>query len=209
MRTDPIRDAAKIQEIKTNLREDGRLRDWVVFSCGISWALRVGDLLSLTVGDVMNGVGLRESFVIRQQKTGQTVRVDITNSCRDTLAFYLTERPSLGGHPMANDHSAPLFPSRKRNADGSSRPVTRQQLARIIRDACHEVGLTDGNWSTHTLRKTWGYHCYKLTKDIGGVQHKLGHQSPAATLRYLGLNEDHVRDLSEQVDAVLNGEGVA
>ena len=203
MRTDPIRDPAKIQEIKANLRDDRRLRDLVLISCGISFALRVSDLLALTVGDVMNGQGLRESFVVRQRKTGQAVRVDITNSCRETLLLYLGERPARGGHPAADNPDAPLFPSRRHNADGSLRPITRQQLARIIRDACHEVGLTDGNYSTHSLRKSWGYHCYKLTKDIGGVQHKLGHQNPAVTLKYLGLTEDHVRDLSERVDSAL------
>ena len=205
MQTDPIRDANKLQEIKANLRDDGRLRDLVVFSCGISWALRVSDLLALNVGHVMNGVGLRESFAVRQKKTGAPVRVDITNSCRETLLLYLGERPSRGGHPAADDPTAPLFPSKKHNPDGSLRPITRQQLARIIRGACHEVDLLDGRWSTHTLRKTWGYHAYKLTKDIGGVQHKLGHQSPAATLKYLGLTDDHVRDLSERVDSALNG----
>ena len=203
MRTDPIRDPAKIQEIKADLRADRRLRDLVLFGCGISWALRVSDLLALRVGDVMNGQGLRENFVVRQKKTGQAVRVDITNSCRETLLLYLGERPARGGHPAADDPDAPLFPSRKVNPDGSLRSITRQQLARIIRDACHDVDLMDGNWSTHTLRKTWGYHAYKLDNDIGGVQHKLGHQNPAVTLKYLGLTEDHVRDLSERVDSAL------
>ncbi len=101
MPTEPIRDLEKLREIQSDLREQRRLRDLVVFTCGISWALRASDLLSLTVGHVDNGEGLREYFSLQQKKTGRAVRVDITSGCRETLSYYLHERPNLGGHLAA------------------------------------------------------------------------------------------------------------
>ena len=166
----------------------------------MNWALRVSDLLRLRVGDVQNGVGLREFFSLRQKKTQKAVRVDITNSCRKALILYLGERPQLGGHPAGRDLEAPLFPSREHHEEGQLKPLTRQQVHRIVRDACAAVGLTDGTWSTHTLRKTWGYHAYREGAPLAVVQRKLGHRHPAVTLDYLGLTDDDVTRWSEKVD---------
>ena len=92
MPADPIRNLEKLEEIKANLRytdERGRrrhLRDYALFCCGINWALRVSDLRRLTVDDVFNGQGLREWFRVRQTKTRRSLRVPITNNCRDALS---------------------------------------------------------------------------------------------------------------------------
>ena len=62
----------------------------------------------------------------------------------------------------------------------------------IINKACRNVGITDkiGN---HTLRKSWGYHFYKKTKDIALIQDLLNHSSQRVTMRYIGINDD-IRD---------------
>ncbi|MCH7823385.1 MAG: tyrosine-type recombinase/integrase [Acidobacteria bacterium] len=205
MPADPIRDREKIAEIKANLGEMGpngrrkRLRDYALFCCGINWALRVSDLSKLTIGDVMNGHGLREFFQVRQTKTRKTVRVPITNNCRDALILYLNERPSLGGHPATDDAEAPLFPSRKHTHDGLLRPMTRQQVGRIVKEACDEVGL-EGSFSTHTLRKTWGYQAFQKGIRLTDIQRKLGHRHQAVTHDYIGLTDDDIQRVSEEVD---------
>ena len=196
---EPIRDRAHVEEIKRQLRDQGRLRDYAIFACGMNWALRVSDLLRLRVGDVQNGIGLRDFFTMQQKKTRKAVRVDITNSCREALILYLGERPQRGGHPAGGEPSAPLFPSRERQF-GQLASLTRQQVHRIVRDACAAAGLTDGTWSTHTLRKTWGYHAYREGAPLAVVQRKLGHRHPSVTLDYLGLTDDDVTRWSEKID---------
>lgn len=122
----------------------------------------------------MNGDGPREGFTVRQKKTRRAVVVPITNHSREALLLYLGERPARGGHPAPHDMDVPLFPSRKRGPDGELIPITRQQADRIIKKACRAVGLRDGTWATHTLRKTWGYHAYRAGTPLAVIQRKLG-----------------------------------
>ncbi|MFP3813497.1 tyrosine-type recombinase/integrase, partial [Bacillus sp. SIMBA_005] len=43
---------------------------------------------------------------------------------------------------------------------------------------------------THTLRKTFGYHFYKQTKDVAMLQEIFNHSDQRTTLRYIGINQD-------------------
>ena len=40
------------------------------------------------------------------------------------------------------------------------------------------------------MRKTFGYHYYKKTKDIALLQNIFNHSSSAITLRYIGITDD-------------------
>ncbi|CAF1747999.1 Tyrosine recombinase XerD [Bacillus subtilis] len=43
---------------------------------------------------------------------------------------------------------------------------------------------------THTLRKTFGYHFYKQTKDVAMLQEIFNHSDQRTTLRYIRINQD-------------------
>ena len=47
---------------------------------------------------------------------------------------------------------------------------------------------------THTLRKTFGYHYYKKTKDVATLMEIFGHSSEKITKRYIGINEDEISE---------------
>ncbi len=96
---------------------------------------------------------------------------------RKALQEYLATRPDAQGRD-------PLFPSRK-----GGRPLQRQAAWRILANAARAVGLTEPV-GTHTLRKTFGYHAYKVGTDLAIIQQMLNHASPAVTLRYLGISRD-------------------
>ena len=112
---------------------------------------------------------------------------------------YLAEHPSNGGHPAANDPDAPLFPSRK-HPSGKLTPVSRYQVHKIIKGACEAVGLENGNWSTHSLRKSLGYHWYKDWVSLELIQKKLGHRDRAVTLDYIGITDDNVSETSNKIN---------
>ena len=40
------------------------------------------------------------------------------------------------------------------------------------------------------MRKTFGYHYYKKTKDVAMLMDLFNHSSPAITLRYIGIRQD-------------------
>ena len=57
-----------------------------------------------------------------------------------------------------------LFKSR----EGINKPISRSMAYKILRAAAEYVGLDD--IGTHTLRKIFGYHFYKQTKDVAMLQ---------------------------------------
>jgi integrase len=49
---EPLRDWSKIQEIKSLLLNDENYRDWLLFTLGLNFALRISDLLKLKINDL-------------------------------------------------------------------------------------------------------------------------------------------------------------
>ena len=58
----------------------------------------------------------------------------------------------------------------------------------------------DGVHLSHTMRKTWGHFAFHSCVPLEVIMHKLGHQSPSATLRYLGIRDDDVKAATETLN---------
>jgi integrase len=175
MEVEPIRDLEKIAEMRAALRDkDGR--NELLFVMGINTALRIGDLLSLTVGDVLDKAGgISMTLNLREQKTGKAKRIPLNSVVRDALADYLPR--------CSRDRSNPLFLSQK------SGPLSRSQAWRIIKRAAESIGLE--NIGTHSLRKTFGYQAYKKSGgDLGLVQKLMNHSASGVTLSYIGIDRE-------------------
>ncbi len=80
-----------------------------------------------------------------------------------------------------------------RSQKGYNSPITRQQAYTIIAKAAKAIGL-HGNYGTHSLRKTMGYHYYQQTHDIVTLQAIFNHSFPAVTLVYIGVTQDIIND---------------
>ena len=177
----PIRDKAKIEAVKKLLRGQS-LRDYCLFVLGINSGLRVGDLLALRVGDVLDERGkLAERISVREQKTGKRKDFPLGPSAQKALREY------LDAHALRPD--APLFPSRKGGA-----PLDRRTAWRIMSEAAKAVGITE-SIGTHTLRKTFGYHAYQMGMDVTRIQKLLNHSSPGVTLAYIGITREELDDV--------------
>ncbi|MCI0714383.1 MAG: tyrosine-type recombinase/integrase [Chloroflexi bacterium] len=72
-----------------------------------------------------------------------------------------------------------------------NQPITRKQAWKLIATITEDVGLR-GNYGTHTLRKTWGYHTRKNGVELALIMYKLNHNSLAYTKRYLGITDDEL-----------------
>ena len=66
---EPIRNIKDINKIKQYLLGKKNKRDYCIFVVGINIGLRAGDLLSLKVRDVTDGVTIFDEVTIREQKT--------------------------------------------------------------------------------------------------------------------------------------------
>ena len=97
----------KVRAIQNMQKGAGNLRDALLWTAGPNWALRVSDLLAVTVGDVRGPAGVRKAFAVKQQKTSKTVTCDITPKIGKAIEAYLSN-----GHPEPGNSDAPLFPSR-------------------------------------------------------------------------------------------------
>ena len=190
---EPIRDRKKIAQIKNQLRGQRRLRDLLLFVVGINTALRISDLLTLRVEHFLDDNQLiKRRFLIKEQKRGKRQEVVVNDSIRETLEEYLAAYPENAG-----DHSHFIFFNTK--AYHFQEPIKRGQAWKIITTICQQVGLS-GNFGTHSLRKTWGYHARMQGVDLALIMHKLNHESIAYTKRYLGITDDELQAVSQRLN---------
>lgn len=186
---EPIRNPKKIAQIKNMLKGQENPRDYLLFSLGINFALRIQDLLSLRVRDVRNeDKTIKDFLFIQERKRGRQKRIKINPGAREALEYYFSRVEA-----KQDDY---LFPSSR---DGK-RPLSRVQAYRLINQWTEAVGLTEGRYGTHTLRKTWGYQARKHHGvPIELIMEKLGHESPAVTKRYIGITDDEIEDVEDKV----------
>ena len=148
---EPIRSTKRISQIKNLLRGQDRYRDLLLFVVGINTALRISDLLRLQIGQFVDErQNIRRSFVLREQKRGKRHEVVINDSIQEALQAYLVAYPDITDNPKHFVFFSTQVP-------GYATPIKRGQAWKFITSICRDVGLR-GNYGTHSLRKTWGYH---------------------------------------------------
>ncbi|MHB8628834.1 MAG: tyrosine-type recombinase/integrase [Aggregatilineales bacterium] len=189
---EPIRDKKKISQIKNQLTGAKRYRDLLLFVVGINTALRISDLLPLRVGQFFDEQdAIRHGFTIREEKRDKRNQVVVNASIAEVLEKYRQ------AYPVAlHDPSHFVFFSSSRSAPNYTKPLSRVQAWRLLANICEDVGLV-GNYGTHTLRKTWGYHARQSGVPLELIMHKLNHANVVVTKRYLGITDDELRTIAE------------
>jgi integrase len=185
---EPIRDFKKIIAIKHYLRSQPR--NYLLFTLGINSALRIGDMLKLKVKDLLTEQGeIREILSGNAEKTGKEYKIKINESTKEAINYYLENiRP--------NNMNQYLF-YRKEKTD---KPISRIRVWQLIQFWTKKVGLNYRNYGAHTLRKTWGYQARKQGITIEQVSAKLGHRSVEVTRRYIGIDQDEINQIEDEVN---------
>ncbi|MBA7576506.1 site-specific integrase [Candidatus Atribacteria bacterium 1244-E10-H5-B2] len=188
---EPIRSVDQIKQIKGNLYRQKSPRDFLLFVFGINSGLRIGDLLSLKLGDVKDSQGnLKDDLDIREQKTGKTRKVFFNKQIKEALKYYLEKNDIY-------DLDRYLFTKEKSKRN---KPITRVRAYQLINKWCKDTGL-NCRVGGHTLRKTFGYHLRKQGISIEQISSLLNHQNIKVTFRYIGISQDEDR-------AVIKGFGI-
>lgn len=87
-----------------------------------------------------------------------------------------------------------VFRSRK----GHNKPISRNRAYAIIKRACNACG--EFNIGTHTMRKTFGYFMYKLSRNnIAMLMQIYNHSSEIITLRYIGITREQSNNIIKKM----------
>lgn len=177
-----------VWSIRTKLLVEGRTRDLAMFNLAIDSKLRGCDVVALKVEDVAPRGYAVDRATVRQRKTGQPVRFELTEQTRQAVDDYIR----AGGKNLGEF----LFTGRR----GQGRSMTTRQYARLVSEWIAGVGLDPKLFGTHSLRRTKATLIYRRTGNLRAVQLLLGHTKIESTVRYLGIEVDDALAIAEQVD---------
>ena len=194
---DPIKDMKDIIRISEFLIGQKRYRDNMLFIVGINFGLRVSDLLVLRFSDLINpDCTFRDSFAIIEKKTSNTRRVrknryiSINTAVVEAVTLYLENTPNI----HLSDF---LFRSESNRGSNQNKPMNRKSVDRILKGIGADLDIRS-HMSTHTLRKTFGYHQMVMSgndaRKLLLLQKIFGHSSSAITLDYIGITTEEIED---------------
>ena len=146
-----------------------------MFYLGINVGLRISDLLRIKVKHIQDGM-----IVLREKKTRKIQQIPLNKEVEKTIQNEYIKKFNLDGDSY-------LFISRK----GFNRPISRQN-ADVILKKIQEALKWKFAFSTHSLRKTFGYQYYKETNNIVALQQMLNHAKSKETLIYIGMIKEEV-----------------
>jgi integrase len=174
--------------IRIKLQLEGRMRDLAMFNLAIDSKLRGCDVIALKVGDIAPHGYVVDRATVRQKKTGQPVRFEVTEQTRQAVDDYIRATSKSPGEF--------LFGSRRR----LGRCMTTRQYARLVAEWVGSIGLDPGLFGTHSIRRTKATWIYRRTGNLRAVQLLLGHTKIESTVRYLGIEVDDAIAIAEQVE---------
>lgn len=169
----PIRDEETVQDIANYFKFKNE-RNYIMWMMGIYSGLRISDILRLRVRDVHK----KQHINIREMKTGKQKTFEINPALSKALNKYCEGRRS----------DEYLIKSRERD----NQPITRSMAYKILQDAAEQFGLE--SMGTHSMRKTFGYHFYKQTKDVVTLMKIFNHSHQGITLRYIGIEQEAINE---------------
>lgn len=177
IKVDPIKKRKDIESIKKLLADNPR--NSALFTIGINTNLRASDLLRIRVGQVRD-LKPGDEIELKEKKTGKSRRITLNKACVHAIQRLLASRP------YADDDL--LF-------TGQRGPLTVPSVHRLVKGWCRAINLR-GNYGSHSLRKTWGYH-QRVTfgVDIPRLMVCFNHSTQRQTLDYLCIQPEGIKDV--------------
>ena len=186
-------------------------RNKLLVFLGMNIGLRGSDLCKLRWCDILNNDGsIVDKTKVRPQKTtkktstkrkigntiditpsytGKYVDIFLNSNVKTVIKEYLNKYP----YDSIEDY---IFLSRK----GNNKPLCRKSLARIVKEVSTDI---EGNFGSHSLRKTFGYQRYNNCDDkkraLVYLQKLFGHTSTDVTLRYIGILDEDLQEFTEDI----------
>jgi integrase len=178
---------AQVANIETMLAQESDWRSLALFRVAIDSMLRASDLVALIVPDVMGSDGhVMEEIIVRQRKTGGTVRAVLSEPTREALKRWLAIRPPFWGEWVFTG---------KIQGGHLSDSQYRREAKRWFKMARLDTRF----YSTHSLRRTKAALIFAKTGNIEVVRRLLGHATTNATSRYLGVEDADALKVAREI----------
>jgi integrase len=198
---------AEIDELFSGWREElatcrkfaPAARNYAAARLAADVGLRINEIRMLDLDDVRWELGrfgkLNVRFGKGSRRRGAKPRlVPLINGADETLRWFITD---VWGH-FDVDHTrpgAPLFPSERKNRDGSCSRATADVFRRSLAAAAtgHLPAWT-GRLTPHVLRHFCASTLYRAGMTLFAIQELLGHTWTGTTARYVHVHRTHVED---------------
>ena len=220
---DPIKNIEDINRILDYFISNGQYRNLLLFTMGINFGLRCGDLLQLKFGHVLNKDYSFKNQITLVEEKNKNVRtcylnqfvVDAVQTYVNSLADNRSEI-NLNDYlftSLSNSNSFKYYDNLHCKSSTTGKPIkvrrdpsssiqvksVEKMLKKVIND---ELGI-NVHAGTHLMRKTFAYQVIMNAPDrnraIEFLQRILGHKSPFTTLYYAGVTSEEQQQVCQNL----------
>lgn len=176
------------QRLVESLMVDGKYRYALYCVLSFALALRASDVRKLTWKEVLG----QNRLVVQEKKTKKVKTIPIGLKTTDKIEeiYYLLGFPDEKDYIFINKYNTKV--------------ISLQFINRLMKSWKEEYHLKVGNISSHTFRKTFGRYVYdkmgRTEEAIINLQRIFRHTSPQTTMIYIGLRDDEIGQIFENLD---------
>ena len=162
------------------LAKDGNYKMSLLIALGCFTGLRISDILALRWKQILHV----SEFTITEKKTGKQRTLRLNPQLQRHIAECYERISPIGVN-------APILVSQKGTI------FTIQRINVMLKEIKRRYHLRVGNFSCHSLRKTFGRQVYTMSGDsaelaLVKLMELFNHSSIAITKRYLGLRKEEI-----------------
>ena len=162
------------------LAKDGNYKMSLLIALGCFTGLRISDILALRWKQILHV----SEFIITEKKTGKQRTLRLNPQLQRHIAECYEQINPIGVN-------APILESQKGTI------FTIQRINVMLKEIKKKYRLHVGNFSCHSLRKTFGRQVYTMSGDsaelaLVKLMELFNHSSIAITKRYLGLRQEEI-----------------
>lgn len=162
------------------LAKDGNYKMSLLIALGCFTGLRISDILALRWKQILHV----SEFTIIEKKTGKQRTLRLNPQLQRHIAECYEQINPIG-------ENAPILVSQKGTI------FTIQRINVMLKEIKRRYHLRVGNFSCHSLRKTFGRQVYTMSGDsaelaLVKLMELFNHSSIAITKRYLGLRQEEI-----------------
>ena len=171
----PIKDIKTIEAIKNEYRKEKKYKELLSFLLAINTGIKINDLLSLKVGDVLN----KDILALNDQISNEIKTFILTKEIKDLIPLVTKNRKK----------DEMLF------AVNSKKSISRIATYSHFNAVCKKLKIED-KYSIASWRKTFAYHYYKQTGDLIKLMNIFHQCTVQQALKYI----DEEQNLSLELD---------